>query len=820
MRIPALSRLALLAMSILICRSCHAEPGGMTRFQLAGDGSVRFWMLCLPFANPEGADAHAGSMSALDRDYLAPVGGERDAAPIDGQVVTGAVNGSEAKWHGQGFTDHVNLWLHTPVKDNVTGYAFCYLDADSDTPVTLKLGSSDATSVRLNGETVLTDPVERAPAPGLAKVDVILRKGLNRLLVKSCQAQYEWGFYFQVVAGDGKAPSGVRIALPIPPRDVPDSVAYPSPRPDALPHAKAPIYVTAPIRSDARIHVRVDRLRDPVKIAVEKLVGRMRGLGVNASMSVGSEVDSGADLVVELDGSAGESFSVRRVSDQLVVRGVGTMGVVYGLAFLQSRLWKESGRGACWHLDASSRTYSPEFRKRGIYVMYGYNFHDIEVHDWTPAQWRTYIDELVQARLNYLYIYVWTSEWSAMPGSKGDNPRNRRMHETIRSAIRYAHRRGLKVCHMFTPTLLPSDLYDTARDAFSDKPTVPGWKFACASKPRGRELMERLTRAEMSYFREADSFQCAFFDPGGCLCDKCTRDTAETLLDQAKRWAAVVRGYNPKAELSLNFWPFKVAENEYKLTFANRLLDLAKREFGPSIDICEAADLERVYLHTAKEQGFRTTAFIFPTNPETSYFLPIISGDLWKPMLSRMYHEWGFDGALFQRMEAKTRGVEDYIMGNLYWDTSADPDTLLHTYACSLIGDSGNGARFASVLKGIDEFTSVIQEPGSAHKIDLAAGIEQNLRDLAPCLPKDKRWYAGLGPVYSDLGRGIYAQSELNTTLNPAWQKEIDSRKATFIRHIQSAPLYHDALPDKNVVAGLFDSYTAWLAVGRRSTMW
>lgn len=810
--------------------NCIADDAASI-FPLGKDGSIRFWMLLLPIPNPVSTDSRQGSLKALDTDFLSGVGGERNLIPTVNTEFS-----PDVKWFARGCNGHVNLWMYSPIKDNVTGYGFCYLNADNDMLATLKVGSSDPIKIFVNGEIVHTQLAERAPAYAQDSVDIILKKGLNRMMVKTSQANYEWGYMLQVVGRDGKPLDGVSSALPLSPASISNSsTEFPKPEGDILPVVKHQLFTNVDVSSDMGFSLPDSIKGKPIKLAIEKLSSRISKLG-NGSLNITRDRSANhiTDAIIidylsaseklHIDGwkpslkllNTPESYAIIKRDSQIYVLGKDFLGIVHGLSFLQTRLWSENGK-ISFHLDGNEGVYIPEFRKRGIYVMYGYNYRGINVHEWGIDQWKLYVDELILARLNYIYIYIWTSDWAYMPTTIGYNPKNKKMHETLRSVIQYAHDRGIKVCYMMAPSLLPVDLYNKNRDAFSNKPFVKDWKFACTETPSAQLLMEKLIRAELDYLKEADEFQLAFFDPGGCGCDLCMKDMSATLYNQIDMWTRIVREYNRDADLSLNFWPFKVIEEEHNIKFADKLLQRVKADFGTSIDICEAPDLERVYLHTAKKMGFPTTAFIFPTNPETSYLLPIISGNLWKPMLSRMYHEWGFDSALFQRMEVKTRGVQDWLMGSLYWSTEADLENLLYLYACSQICEESAGNRFARTLKGIDEFTSISQEAGSTRKLFLGDAIQQETSNLANILPTDKKWYVEAGNLYSALGKGIYAQDRIELKLNLKWGKMRNIQKTEFIKDMKSGKVYGNALQDANVIGIYYDQYLDYLSIGRNS---
>ncbi|MBU6401380.1 MAG: hypothetical protein KGS61_13775, partial [Verrucomicrobia bacterium] len=111
------------------------------------DGScIKDWLLVGPFF-PD----------ALDRDFLAAVGGESKVSPREGDAVVAA--GEQLAWklcHSRSDVIDLNAWLGP--RERATAYAFCLIESDHPTVGTLKLGSDDGASVFLNGQRILHQP--------------------------------------------------------------------------------------------------------------------------------------------------------------------------------------------------------------------------------------------------------------------------------------------------------------------------------------------------------------------------------------------------------------------------------------------------------------------------------------------------------------------------------------------------------------------------------------------------------------------------------------------------------------------------------------
>src|SRR5713101_2460981 len=109
--------------------------------------------------------------------------------------------------------------LATAIRPNheAVAYALTFLQAPRETPTTLSLGASGAFRIWVNGELVALEDRYNRARPDQTKVAVRLRKGVNRVLLKVCQNNGPFGFYFRQERGPGSAARATSVlpdALP------------------------------------------------------------------------------------------------------------------------------------------------------------------------------------------------------------------------------------------------------------------------------------------------------------------------------------------------------------------------------------------------------------------------------------------------------------------------------------------------------------------------------------------------------------------------------------------------------------------------------
>ncbi|MCI0642472.1 MAG: VCBS repeat-containing protein [Gemmataceae bacterium] len=87
---------------------------------------------------------------------------------------------------------------------------YLYREIEVQAPIELPiaLGSDDTLTVWLNGEKVLAQNVYRPAGPDQDRVNLQLKQGKNRLLLKICQGDGEWAFFFQPGQHQPPVPQG------------------------------------------------------------------------------------------------------------------------------------------------------------------------------------------------------------------------------------------------------------------------------------------------------------------------------------------------------------------------------------------------------------------------------------------------------------------------------------------------------------------------------------------------------------------------------------------------------------------------------------
>jgi hypothetical protein len=107
--------------------------------------------------------------------------------------------GGEAVWKKGEFIDgQVNNLALYEGNRNVWSVVYLYREimSNAEQEMPISLGSDDTLTVWLNGEKLLAQNVYRGAAPDQALLTLKLKPGKNQLLMKICQGDGDWAFYF------------------------------------------------------------------------------------------------------------------------------------------------------------------------------------------------------------------------------------------------------------------------------------------------------------------------------------------------------------------------------------------------------------------------------------------------------------------------------------------------------------------------------------------------------------------------------------------------------------------------------------------------
>ena len=108
----------------------------------------------------------------------------------------------------------VDLAAHHPgPDDHLVYYAWIDLTASVRTEAVLHLGSDDTLSVWLDGRPIHAQGEYRAAAPDQDRVPVVLERGDHSLLLKVCNGEGGFAFYFELKDPGGRAP--LRVTFPM-----------------------------------------------------------------------------------------------------------------------------------------------------------------------------------------------------------------------------------------------------------------------------------------------------------------------------------------------------------------------------------------------------------------------------------------------------------------------------------------------------------------------------------------------------------------------------------------------------------------------------
>ena len=521
---------------------------------------------------------------------------------------------------------------------------------------------------------------------------------------------------------------------------------------------------------------------------------------VNAGWN-GFQRDQG--FAIDYDGHA--------ASARLTVRAVTSMGLAYGIGELEIRLRVFEGRAVLWFPEWQGEgtprriEERPAIETRGEYLNIGYNIPGITPHEWSSEDWHEYIDLLVLARLNRLYFYVWADAWSMYPKSAtSKNPLSRSIHEGLRDAITYAHRRGLRVTYMLCPTLLPRGLWLAHPEIQAEIEYVDaGFPATCSRAPGAWNVIREVYSSEMDWFLEADAIQVWFYDPGGCWCEEhgCRQHQAEKLARELKGFADLFRERGASADVEYNLWPIWLWEERlgvrYRDELANRIREAFADQAGQVMAV-GAIDNDTTKPIPEKEKGFRTGLFVFPTNVESGYPFLIPQLRYLAATIPPAVKE-GYQACFVHRLEARTRYANTFFAAQWLWNPAYSSEEVLRRFTDWQTADDKAGVKFAEMLKLLDRFsdegadTRLIEEMNVA----LANTLEHTPSSCRATLQSYQDTVRALAPIAQSI-------SETDAGKQPQFE-------AAFRAALQSSDTFHSLAAQ---AVPLFQRYREFLIRG------
>ncbi|MFZ5441095.1 MAG: DUF3857 domain-containing protein [Myxococcota bacterium] len=135
------------------------------------------------------------------------------------------------KPHAKTVDGFVDLSLALKPNTEAVGYAVTWLSSDAETKALLSVGASGGVRVWVNGVKALSSDRYNLARVDQHQVQVNLRKGLNRVLIKVCQLGGPFGFYARAEKVEGQRGT-ITVALP---ESVPPLEKGPAPQPQVQP---------------------------------------------------------------------------------------------------------------------------------------------------------------------------------------------------------------------------------------------------------------------------------------------------------------------------------------------------------------------------------------------------------------------------------------------------------------------------------------------------------------------------------------------------------------------------------------------------------
>lgn len=507
--------------------------------------------------------------------------------------------------------------------------------------------------------------------------------------------------------------------------------------------------------------------------------------------------------------------------------GLSSPGAVYAIGHLHARLMRQGASGkrpgeatAILVLNRRPVLEAPRLDRRELYLNIGYGLGrpGITSEFWTDEEWRRYIDRLVLARYNTWSFYLWADSALIHPIAQANRALNLRLHERLRKAIAYSHRRGLRVGMQFSPSMLPVEIWN-------EKPAIrakleyhyPG--TVCPSQPESKALMREVHGAELRWFKDVDFYSIWFYDVGGCFCETCRvpENQLSSLLDQVRTFADISHAANPRATYQVMAWAIWRYEKRHGYSIRERFVREVADWFRARKRPLEMAD--GIYVDPETKPLFDlivqanvpAKAFLYQTNIETGQPFPILQTRYlarWVPELARA----GATSAFLMRMEAGTKVSDDIVAGACLWNPHVSAAHALLACARLITGDTSAARMAWEALHRMDDFAwfgYVGGGAGTAQGAAIARLTASAVQASPAALRPHLEWLATAGEGYRILGQAVEARDDEDDEAIAALDRQFSAamRRSPQFRHQADGAPYWQTL-FKNDLVRFF--YAGW----------
>ncbi|MFM7321336.1 MAG: hypothetical protein ACKO5K_07420 [Armatimonadota bacterium] len=566
------------------------------------------------------------------------------------------------------------------------------------------------------------------------------------------------------------------------------SVSKPAPAPEPPPPRPIPHPDEIAVSLDAFQLRSVPGTPESVRIAAQRWRARAKSLGANETAS-GTVVVGGIwhdSLARQYPRAARLAAIARRLPKAFQRRdtaivcvetsgqkpvvcafGLEAPGAVNAFSVLQRRTLNASPNPVI-RLPRTPAPDTPAFDRREIYINIGYGLRrpGITVEDWTLERWKEAIDHWIASGLNTWSFYLWGDGQTLHPAS-ANTELNRHVHKTLKAAIDYSHRRGMRVGMHFTPSMVPVSLWKSRPELQSKlEYDYPG--TVCTSQSDSRKWMLDVHRPELRWFDNVDFHSLWFYDVGGCFCPTCRKQEIQrAALDwQIQTFHTIAKSANPHAEFQVMGWAVWRYENKHKIALRQSLIDSAIKNIPkPRLVFADGLKVDpgaTPLFADFRRAGLRGAGFLYQTNIETGQPFPLVLSRLLVAETQSALRQ-SVENAFFMRMEAGSKTIDDCVAARLLWNPDTDPGAVFLEASRLATGNDTATRALAEALALIDDFAwngagNGAAGPVRGRQIQLKA--RQALQAAAPALRGSLEWLATSGDAYRIVGDAVAAHGD------------------------------------------------------------